>query len=92
MSIVVKQGIIFGLNITFFLLVSLVVQLGCGQNQAELVVDIVNVKYADSTLEFPRIVFADGQVSMNGRCMVRMAKLNRKMPPIYVNGRPVGFC
>ena len=41
---------------------------------------------------FPRIRFADGLVSLNDRCPVRKVGLNLKMPPVYVNRRPVGFC
>ena len=41
---------------------------------------------------YPRIRYSDEQVSVNDRCPVRKAKLNLKMDPIYVNGRPVGFC
>jgi hypothetical protein len=40
----------------------------------------------------PRIKFADGLVSLNDRCPVRLVPLNLRMPPVYVNGRPVGFC
>ena len=48
--------------------------------------------YVDAGDSLPRIQFADGQVSMNDRCMVRQVKLNLRMPPVYVNGRPLGFC
>ncbi len=42
---------------------------------------------------FPRIRFFDGKmVSINDRCPVRKLRLNPKMPPVYVNGHPVGFC
>jgi hypothetical protein len=42
---------------------------------------------------FPHIRYFDTQlVSINDRCAVRKTKLNRKMPPIYVNGQPIGFC
>lgn len=40
----------------------------------------------------PRIQFADGLISLNDRCPVRRVPLNLRMPPVYVNGRPVGFC
>jgi hypothetical protein len=41
----------------------------------------------------PRVRYHDGgQVSLNDRCPVRKVKLNPKMPPVYVNGQPVGFC
>lgn len=40
----------------------------------------------------PRLRYGDGLVSLNDRCMVRHLELNPKMPPVYVSGRPVGFC
>jgi hypothetical protein len=50
-------------------------------------------EYVSSTDSLPRLRYFDGdQVSLNDRCAVRKAKLNPKMPPIYVNGQPVGFC
>ena len=42
--------------------------------------------------KFPRLRYADGQISLNDRCPVRHVKLNPKMPPVYVNGKPIGFC
>ena len=42
--------------------------------------------------KLPQIRFADGLVSVDDRCPVKKNKLNRKMPPIYANGQPVGFC
>jgi len=41
---------------------------------------------------FPHMLFSDGQVSINDRCPVRKAPLNLKLPGLYVNGRPIGFC
>jgi hypothetical protein len=42
---------------------------------------------------FPKLrYYESGLVSMNDRCAVRHTRLNPKMPPVYVNGRPVGFC
>ena len=41
---------------------------------------------------FPRVEYSDGRVSLNDRCPVRKVKLNPRMPPVYVNGGPVGFC
>jgi hypothetical protein len=42
---------------------------------------------------FPRVrYFETNLVSINDRCAVRKVKLNPKMPPVYVNGQPVGFC
>ena len=41
---------------------------------------------------FPRIRYEDSLVSMNDRCIVRLRKLSPKIQPVYVNGRPIGFC
>ena len=41
---------------------------------------------------FPRLKYADSLVSLNDRCVVSHTKLNPKVRPVYVNGRPVGFC
>ena len=46
----------------------------------------------DTSLDFSPLRFEDGAVSLNDRCPVRRARLNPKMPPVFVNGRPVGFC
>ncbi|MFN0152698.1 MAG: hypothetical protein ACKVU1_18500 [bacterium] len=73
----------------------------CGQQRAandgvpataRIVSDTGMVAFDDSTAEFPRVQFRDGQLSLNTRCIVRQVKLNRRMPPIYVNGQPIGFC
>jgi hypothetical protein len=41
----------------------------------------------------PRVRYYDSDlVSLNDRCAVRKIKLNIKMPPVYVNGQPIGFC
>lgn len=50
------------------------------------------MEYASADTLFPRLRLADGQVTVNDRCMVRQSKLNRRLPPVFVNGRPVGFC
>jgi len=49
-------------------------------------------EYAPQGEGLPRIRFADGQISLNDRCPVRLGKLNLMMAPVYVNGKPVGFC
>ncbi len=41
----------------------------------------------------PRVRYVDGQVALNRSCMVRIEnKLNRAVPPMYVNGQALGFC
>jgi hypothetical protein len=42
---------------------------------------------------FPRMrLFDSNLVTINDRCAVRKVRLNPKMPAVYVNGQPVGFC
>ncbi len=40
----------------------------------------------------PHLRFADGQISLNDRCPVRRVPLNVRLPGLYVNGKPIGFC
>ncbi len=42
--------------------------------------------------EFSAMRWSNGEVTLNDRCPVRKVKLNPSMPPIYVNGEPIGFC
>jgi hypothetical protein len=50
-------------------------------------------EYVNAEDSLPRLRYFDGdQLSLNDRCPVRKVRLNPKMPPAYVNGRPVGFC
>ena len=40
-----------------------------------------------------RLRYVDGQVSRNEACAIQLEnRLNHRVPPLYVNGRPVGFC
>ena len=49
-------------------------------------------RFVDADAEFPQIEFPGGALSLNDRCPVRKNKLNTRVPPVYVNGKPVGFC
>jgi hypothetical protein len=50
-------------------------------------------EYVNPEDSLPHLRYFDGdQVSVNNLCAVRKVRLNPKMPPVYVNGRPVGFC
>jgi len=43
--------------------------------------------------EHPRLRYLDGQVSGNTSCAIRRGnRLNPKVPPMRVNGTPIGFC
>lgn len=39
-----------------------------------------------------RVRYADGQLSLNDLCPVAKRGLATRMRPVWVNGRPVGFC
>ena len=50
-------------------------------------------EYIQPEDSFPKLRYFDtGIVSLNDRCAVRKVRLNSKMPPVYVNGQPIGFC
>jgi hypothetical protein len=73
--------------------------LACGAegepaNDAEERVETVAFgEYASAGDSLPRVrYFEDGQLSINDRCAVRRVKLNPRVTPVWVNGRPVGFC
>lgn len=78
----------------FVLLLAGVAAAGCTSEPrvAHLVEDLGVIQYASADTLFPRLVFADGKTSLNDRCMVRRVKLNNRLPGLYVNGSPVGFC
>ena len=40
----------------------------------------------------PLVRYPDSTVSVNDRCIVRQTKLGYRVPPVYVNGLPIGFC
>lgn len=94
------------LILTVSLLVSatITVVAGCGGIKMDSISPNQPVAYvnADGTGEsmtvdtlvnpYPHLKMADGQISLNDRCPVRLARLNRRLPAIYVNEKPIGFC
>ena len=43
--------------------------------------------------DFGAVHYAErNETSINDRCPVRHDPLNDQVPPLYVNGRPLGFC
>jgi hypothetical protein len=54
--------------------------------------ELLPAAYTDTTAEFPHLRYRNGWESLNDRCPVRKGKLNLRLPPVYVNGHPVGFC
>ena len=78
---------------TLLLPVTLLLLSGCGSKEtSDPVAQAKPAVYQNPDAEFPGLVFADGQVSVNDKCPVRKTKLNRRMPAVFANGRPVGFC
>lgn len=54
---------------------------------------IVLAEFVSEQDSFPRLRYLDSdRVTINDRCAVRKVRLNPKMPAVYVNGQPVGFC
>ena len=48
---------------------------------------------ASADPEKPRLRYVDGQVSLSNTCGILLENgLNPKVPPMYVNGAPIGFC
>ncbi len=41
---------------------------------------------------FHPLHLSDGQETANDRCPVRKRPLNDKLEPLWVNGKPIGFC
>jgi hypothetical protein len=41
---------------------------------------------------YPYLKLAGGEITLNDRCPVRKSGLNRRLPVLFVNGRPIGFC
>lgn len=41
---------------------------------------------------YPYMLMADGQRTLNDRCPVRLVPMNLRLPAVYVNGKPMGFC
>jgi hypothetical protein len=64
----------------------------CGSRPAQLVPPVGEASVADPSAPFPHLKFQDGLISENDRCPVTKRKLSVYFPPVYVNGRPFGFC
>jgi hypothetical protein len=39
-----------------------------------------------------RVKYADGSVTINDLCPVAKRRIGERQTPVYVNGKPVGFC
>ncbi len=90
-------------NTRFWLVLGALLLVACGEqgedatektsNHEKKVEYVAFGEFKNPEDSLPRLVFFEGgQVSLNDRCAVRKVRLNPKMPPAYVNGRPIGFC
>lgn len=81
-------------SLSSLLVVSIVsIMVACDKEPvAVLVNDIGLGEYTDTSLTFPRMRYANGETTINDRCPVRKVALNRRLAPLFVNGRPLGFC
>jgi len=86
-------------------LVSLpLLQVNCGSKKPATVQDNLPVAYVDSDGShespvrdstrnpFPHLKLEGGRITINDRCPVTKAPLNRRLPVLFVNGQAVGFC
>lgn len=81
----------------FLTIATLAVLAGCGDDKPQTVeaprpAMTMMATVVDTALDYSPLRFEDDTISLNDRCPVRRARLNPKMPPVFVNGRPVGFC
>ncbi len=69
---------------------------GCSQPDVDLrarePITPAGAAYDDANAEHPRLTFLGGKSTPNDRCIVTQRKLNPHLPPVWVNGVPIGFC
>ncbi len=41
---------------------------------------------------YPHMKMTGGEMTLNDKCPVRKAGLNLRLPVLFVNGKPIGFC
>jgi len=60
--------------------------------RARLPVPVAGATLENDNDELVRLAFPDGSKTENDRCIVTQMKLTPALPPVWVNGRPIGFC
>lgn len=66
--------------------------LACGARPAEILPPMAPPVLAETPPDFPKLELADGTTTENDRCPVTKRKLSVHFPPVYVNGKSIGFC
>ena len=64
----------------------------CSGRPTEVLPSLPTPTLAENPTDHPKLAFADGSQSANDRCPVTKRKLSVWFPPIYVNGKAIGFC
>ena len=90
--------------LTVMLWMAVAVLFGC-QSKTEIAINDNNpVAYVDADgshqsdsrdttrNRFPHLLLGDGRITLNDRCPVTKASLNSRLPVLFVNGLPIGFC
>jgi YHS domain-containing protein len=67
---------------------------GCGGTSAppEAMEESFESVAVDPDAEFSPLQYADGSQTLNDRCPIHQDRLNPALRPLFVNGKPVGFC
>ncbi len=70
---------------------------GCGAGEqldprARLPVPVAGATLENDQEERGRLVLPDGSKTENDRCIVTQMRLSPELPPVWVNGKPIGFC
>jgi hypothetical protein len=68
---------------------------GCGPGEdarARLPVPVAGATLENDQDELVRLAFPDGSKTENDRCIVSGRPLTPELPPVWVNGKPIGFC
>lgn len=64
----------------------------CGPAEETVLLDDAALAAFADTTDLPRLVYPGDLLTLNDRCPVRKSRLNPRMPAIWVNEHPVGFC
>jgi hypothetical protein len=66
---------------------------GCGQAETpQAIEETFESALVDTTVDYSHLQYATGELSLNDRCPIRRDRLNPKVRPLFVNGKPLGFC
>ena len=73
------------------------VMAGCGAGEtldprARLPVPVAGATLENDQEERGRLVLPDGSKTENDSCIRTGMKLTPDLPPVWVNGKPIGFC